>query len=518
MLPLLVVLGSLLVPDPDTWAHLLEHVLTEVLLNTLWLLLGVAMITAIIGSSLAWLTAATEFPGRGFFSWALMLPIAVPGYVMAFVVIGLLDFSGPLQSALRALFGPGFALPSIRGRGGVIAVMSLVLYPYVYLVARNAFLTQGARALEVGQSLGLNRTRGFLKIALPMARPWIAGGVMLVIMETLADFGTVAVFNYNTFTTAIYESWFSLFSLQAALQLSSVLLLLVLLAVLLERYLRAGARYAQRGSQSAPRICLKGWKKWAASGYASIVMLLAFVLPVTQMLIWSVRNFTRDFNARYFEFVGHSLLLASIGALLITSVALLLAYSLRNAPGPLTSASARLATLGYALPGTVLAVGIFVPLAGLSRLLQSGLDAVLGAAAPAVLLQATLATMLLAYLVRFLAVAYTPVDSNMQRVTRNMDDASRSLGVSGRKMLSRVHLPMLRGGLLTAMTLVFVDIMKEMPITLMTRPFGWDTLAVRVFEMTTEGHWERAALPALAIVVAGLVPIMLLVRRTERAA
>lgn len=518
LLPILVVLGSVLVPDPGTWSHLLEHVLAEVLVNTLWLVAGVALITAVLGTSLAWLTAATDFPGRSVFAWALMLPIAVPGYVMAFVVIGLLDFAGPLQSGLRELFGPGASLPSIRGRGGVILVMSLVLYPYVYLVARNAFLTQGARALEVGQSLGLSRGRGFLRIALPMARPWIAGGVMLVVMETLADFGTVSVFNYNTFTTAIYESWFSLFSVQAALQLSSVLVLLVFLTVVLERYLRAGARYAQRGAHDAGRIRLEGWQKWLASAYAALVMLVAFVLPVAQMLIWSVANFNSDFNARYFEFMSHSLLLASLAAILVAAVALLLAYSLRNAPDTFTGACARLATLGYALPGTVLAVGIFVPLAGLSSLVQKGLDAALGAGAPTVLLQATLLTMLLAYLVRFLAVAYTPVDSNMQRVTRNMDDASRSLGVSGTSMLRRVHLPMLRGGLLTAMTLVFVDVMKEMPITLMTRPFGWDTLAVRVFEMTSEGHWERAALPALAIVLVGLVPIMMLVRRTERAA
>ncbi len=517
LLPVLVILGSVFVPEGETWTHLLNNVLGEVLLNTLWLVLGVACITALLGTSLAWLTAVTEFPGRSVFSWALMLPIAVPGYVMAFVVIGLLDYAGPLQSMLRDYFGAGAVLPSVRGRAGVIAVMSLVLYPYVFLIARNAFLTQGARALEAGQSLGLSRRQGFFRIALPMARPWIAGGVMLVVMETLADFGTVSVFNYNTFTTAIYEAWFSLFSVKAALQLSSVLMLLVLGTVVIERSLRADAHYTGRGAQNAPRISLKGWIRWAATCFAGAVLLLAFVLPVTQMLIWGWQNFSADFDARYVAFVSHSLLLAIIAALLITTVALLLAYSLRNAPGRFSSMCARLATLGYALPGTVLAVGIFVPLAGLSSVVQGGLDLLFGDGAPTVLLQATLLTMLLAYLVRFLAVAYTPVDSNMQRVTHSVDEASRSLGVSGGRMLKRVHFPMLRGGLLTAMTLVFVDVMKEMPITLMTRPFGWDTLAVRVFELTSEGHWERAALPALAIVLVGLVPIMIMVRRTERA-
>ncbi len=516
VLPILVVLGSVFVPEQETWRHLLDYVLVEVLVNTLWLVVGVAILAGLLGTSLAWLTAITEFPGRRFFSWALMLPIAMPGYVMAFVVIGLLDYSGPLQISLRALFGEGFELPGIRGRGGVIIVMCLVLYPYVYLIARNAFLTQGARVLEVGQSMGLSRRQGFFRIALPMARPWIAGAVMLVVMETLADFGTVAVFNYNTFTTAIYKSWFSLFSLSAALQLSSVLILLVLTAVLVERRMRANANYTDRGAPGQ-RILLRGWIKWAAFGFASMVMLVAFVVPVGQILIWSWQNFANDFNSRYLEYVSHSVALAALSALIITAAALLLAYAVRNAPGSLTNFCARLGTLGYALPGTVLAVGIFVPLAGLSSIAQTALDAVLGNNAPTILLQSTLLTMLLAYLVRFLAVAYAPVDSNMQRVTQSVDEASQSLGISGARMLRRVHFPILRGGLLTAMTLVFVDVMKEMPITLMTRPFGWDTLAVRVFEMTSEGHWERAALPALAIVLAGLFPIMIMVRRTERA-
>lgn len=517
LLPVVIVFGSILAPEQETLQHLLDFVLAEVLVNTLWLVVGVALIAGLIGTSLAWLTAITEFPGRRFFSWSLMLPIAVPGYVMAFVVIGLLDYAGPLQTCLRSIFGEGFSLPAVRGRAGVIAVMSLVLYPYVYLIARNAFLTQGARVLEVGQSLGLTRKQGFFRLALPMARPWIAAGLMLVVMETLADFGTVAVFNYNTFTTAIYKSWFSLFSLSAALQLSSVLMLLVLTAVLVERRLRAAGHYTG-GGNPGQRIVLAGWKKWAAFAFALGVMLIAFVVPVGQMLVWGLENFSRDFNARYLDYVSRSVTLASVSAVIITAAALLLSYAVRNAPGLFTSTCARLGTLGYALPGTVLAVGIFVPLAGFSSLAQSALDGIFGNAAPTILLQSTLLTMLLAYLVRFLAVAYAPVDSNMQRVTRTIDEASQSLGIAGRRMLKRVHFPILKGGLLTAMTLVFVDVMKEMPITLMTRPFGWDTLAVRVFEMTSEGHWQRAALPALAIVLAGLFPIMMMVRRTEREA
>ncbi len=475
------------------------------------------MFAGLLGTSLAWLTSVTEFPGRRFFTWALMLPIAVPGYVMAFVAVGLFEYAGPVQSSLRDLLGPETGFPEIRGRAGVITVMSLVLYPYVYLIARNAFLTQGVRALEVGQSLGLSRRQGYFRIALPMARPWIAGGVMLVVMETLADFGTVAVFNYHTFTTAIYESWFSLFSIRTALQLSSLLMLLVFVAVGIEKSLRSRARYSGGGAPRALRIPLGPRSRWIATSMAGLVLCVAFVLPMGQMLRWAVQNLGRDLNLRYLEFVSHSLGLAMIAAVLVSAVALLLSYSQRNAPGRFTRGCTRVATLGYAMPGAVLAVGIFVPLSALSNATQATLDALLGGAAPVVALQATLLTMLLAYLVRFLAVAHAPLDSNMQRITPSIDDASHSLGVSGLHMLRRVHFPILRGGLLTAMTLVFVDVMKEMPITLMTRPFGWDTLAVRVFEMTAEGHWDRAALPALAIVVAGLFPVIMMVRSTDHA-
>lgn len=517
LLPLLVILGSLFTPESDIWRHLFEFVLPEVLINTAWLIAGVALVAGLLGTSLAWFTAVTEFPGRRFFTWALMLPIAVPGYVLAFAAVGLLEYAGPVQSLLRDWLGADFRLPDIRGRAGVIIVMSLVLYPYVFLIARNAFLTQGARALETGQSLGLNRRQGFFRIALPMARPWIAAGLMLVVMETLADFGTVSVFNYHTFTTAIYKAWFSLFSVRAALQLSSVLLLLVVLAVMAEKSLRAKARFTGSGAASTTRIQLRPASAWLVCCFAAGVLALAFLVPVAQLLYWAAQNFARDFNARYLGFISHSLSLAVLAAIITSAVALLLSYSLRNAPGVFSRGCAGIATLGYALPGAVLAVGIFVPLAGLSQVLQSGLDAVLGDGAPTVLLQATLLTMLLAYLVRFLAVAFAPVDSNMRRVTRSIDEASHSFGIGGLRMLRSVHFPILKGGLLTAMTLVFVDVMKEMPITLMTRPFGWDTLAVRVFEMTAEGHWDRAALPALAIVLAGLVPIILMVRRTEHA-
>lgn len=515
LIPVAVVLSALVEPDTEAWQHLAAHVLPELLANTAWLVLGVGCGVAVLGVCLAWLTAVCDFPGRRLFSWALLLPLALPTYVLAFVFIGLFDFTGPLQTALREEFGV-VAFPPIRSRGGVILVMTLALYPYVYLIARNAFLTQGRHALEAAQSLGMSRRRAFVQVALPMARPWIAGGVMLAVMETLADFGTVAIFNYDTFTTGIYKAWYGLFSLSAAAQLASLLVLLVFAVLLLEQYLRQRKRYTSQGRGRATRqaIILKGWRRWTATGFCTLILLLAFVVPVVQLLIWAWSVAAEDLDTRYIGFLWHSLMLGGLAAFVTTTVALVLSYAARSARHTATMWLTRIATLGYALPGPVLAVGTFIPIAWFDRLLSDSLSGMFGLQAGQ-FLQGTLLTMLVAYCVRFLAVAFNPVDGNMQRITRSVDEAARGMGISGWRMLTHVHAPILRGGIFTAMLLVFVDVMKEMPITLMTRPFGWDTLAIRIFEMTSEGQWERAALPAVALLIAGLVPIVFLTRLTE---
>lgn len=516
VIPLAVVLSSLLSPEREIWQHLLDNVLPGLLANTFMLVLGVGAGVILLGVSLAWLTAACEFPGRWFFSWALLLPLAVPAYVTAFVFVAWLDFTGPVQTWLRAAFGSSGWFPGIRSGGGVALVMTLALYPYVYLLARNAFLTQGRRALEAAQSLGCSRAQGFFRVALPMARPWIMGGMMLALMETLADFGTMAVFNFDTFTTAIYKTWFGLFSLSGASQLASILILLVFALVLAEQMSRSRLRYTQAGRHSqAERIRLSGWRGILAVLLCSAVLLAAFALPVAQLLIWAASVFAEDFDERYLGFLWRSLLLGGVAALITATAALVLAYAQRRHGDAVTRVTVRIATLGYAVPGPVLAVGIVIPLAWLDNQLISAATTLFDAK-PGLLLQGTLLVMLPAYLTRFLAVGFNPVESALQRVTRNLDEAARSFGVSGLAMLRRVHLPMLRGGLFSAAALVFVDVMKEMPITLMTRPFGWDTLAVRIFEMTSEGEWERAALPAVALVLAGLLPIALLVKQTEK--
>ncbi len=515
-LPLLVLFISLFSQQSDIWQHLYQYVLPELLLNTFWLVLGVAFGSCVLGVLLAWLTVMVDFPGRKFFSWALLLPMALPAYVLAFIAIGLLDFTGPLQTLLRDWFGSSAWFPRIRSRGGVIVVMTLAFYPYVYLLTRNAFLTQGKSALEAAQSLGLTRWQAFYKVALPMARPWIAGGVLLVIMETCADFGTVAAFNYDTFTTAIYKTWYGLFSLPAASQLASILVLIILALLLIEQFSRGRTRFSTSAKQSAsftPQV-LTGKSRWFAFAFCAFIWLIAFLIPVAQLAWWAAQHLA-DLDTRYFSFLWHSLLLAAMTALLVTFCALLLSYANRRHPDPFMRITTRLATLGYALPGAVLAVGFFVPVAWLDNALIATIKNITGIETK-VFLQGTLLIMLTAYLVRFLAVGFNSVDAAMQRITPHIDDAARSLGLTPRSMLARVHLPMLRSGLATAMALVFVDVMKEIPITLMTRPFGWDTLAVRIYSLTSEGQWEQAALPALALVIAGIVPIILLVNYTEK--
>lgn len=514
LVPLLVIAHATISPEADVWAHLARYVLPEVTANTLKLVIGVAILSGIVGTALAWLTSICEFPGRRLFDWALLLPLAIPTYVLAFVAVGFLDYSGPLQSWLRDWTGTSAWVPRIRSTGGVILVLSLALYPYVYLLARTAFLTQGRRALEAAQMLGLGRAAATWKVALPMARPWIAAGIALTCMETLADFGAVSVFNYNTFTTAIYRAWFGMFSVNAALELAGVLLLFVIAAFALERASRAGARFTSSRdvSREAARLQLGPAARWLAFAGAALILSLSFVLPLVQLLIWSVKN-AGDIDSRYWGFIGRSLMLAGSAAVVIVTASLALAYVDRRKPTASMRVLVRLATLGYAIPGTVLAVGIVVPLVLLNNHLQGWLRGWFGDAAPVLLLQGTLLAVLIAYMARFLTVGFNPVESGLQRVTRSIDEVAASLGVVGTDLIRKVHVPLLRTSLATAATLVFVDVMKEMPITLITRPPGWDTLAVRVWEMTSEGEWERAALPAVAIVLVGLIPAAMLTRR-----
>lgn len=513
LIPLSVIVAALGRFDGEIWAFLLEYQLPELLKNTLVLVLGVGAGTALLGTTGAWLTAMYEFPLRRFFFWALMLPLAVPAYVLAFTQIGLFDYGGPLNGFMRERYGYGQFFPEIRNGLGLVLVMSLTFYPYVYLLARNAFSSMGQRALEAGASLGLSPPRAFFKLALPMARPWIAGGVILALMEVLADFGTVSVFGYDTFTTAIYQAWFDFYSLETAKQLAALLVTLVFVLLALEQFGRGSRRFNQPGkAQQHRRKPLRGAAKWLAVVYCGLILSAAFVLPLVQLAFWAYETRNDGFNTALWLNAWHSFAASLAAAVLVAAAALLLALAKRADKSRFAAVAARIATLGYGIPGTVLAVGVFVPVAWFDNILIGHLNLPEGTTA---VFKGTLAVMLAAYLIRFLAVGYAAVEAGLERISPSQAEAARSLGCTGFGVVRRIYLPLLKGALGTAVLMAFVDMMKEMPITLMTRPHDWDTLAVRVYMFTIEGQYANAALPALLIVLTGLVPVVLF-SRTEK--
>ena len=508
LVPILIVLLSWTQPVADIWTHMRQYVLPQVLKNTVILLLMVTLISGIIGTALAWVTSMYRFPGQRFFAWALMLPLAMPAYVLAFVTVGIVDFSGPLQTALRE-FGFTTAIPSVRNVWGAGLVLSLAFYPYVYLLARQAFLSQGRRAIEAGQMLGLSRSKVFFRLALPQALPWVIGGLLLASMETLADFGAVSVFNVDTFTTAIYKAWFGFFSLTTAAQLAALLIGVVFIVVLFEQYwqTKRGNTVTQGSSQ---RFEASKPAKWGMALLCTLVFLIAFLIPFLQLLYWTALNFQQDFDARYIDFVTNSLMIASMTTIFIAFLAIIIAWVKRQYPDKSTKLMTTLANLGYVVPGTVLAVGIFIPIAWLdNQLIAFGITSTQ-------FFSGSVIVMLLALSTRFMTVSFQPVDRQLQRLTVNQEAAAKLLSDSPYQRWRQVMLPVLSPGVLTGLLMGFVEVMKEMPITLMTRRQGWDTLAVRVFEMTSEGMWGRAALPSLLIVLVGLIPVWILLRQSDK--
>ena len=516
--PVAAVVSSLARPRVEIWLHLWRTQLVELVVNTLLLMAGVGTGTLLIGTGLAWLVVHYRFPGRGLFEWALILPLAVPAYVIGFAFMGLFDFAGPFQSALRRGLGQGLRLPEIRSYGGVVLMMTLVFYPYVYLLARVAFREQGIAGLETARTLGRSRLGAFLHVTLPLARPALAAGVALAMMEALADFGTVATFGYRTLTEAVYRVWHGMFDRAAATQLASLLLRFALALMLLERRSRGRARFAEtrgRGPLPSP-VRLVGWQAAAATTICLAVLTLAFLLPVGQLAWWGAgalraRQVAPDFVA----LLGRTCALALATAVVACLLAVLLAYAGRlHATSPVRLAS-QFASMGYALPGAVIAVGVLLSLAWVDHtivpLLERGLGRPLG-----LLLTGSAAGLIVAYLVRFLAVSLQSVEAGLGKISPGLDDAARSLGVGAGGTLRRVHAPLLRGSLLTAIVLVYVETMKEMPATLLLRPLGLNTLAIEIWERTSEAMWQEASVPALTLVIVGLLPVVALVHLTTR--
>ena len=518
-LPVLAVVLGIFQPDREAvWAHLAETVLADYVANSAALALGAGLGAALLGVGAAWIVAMHRFPGRSILEWALLLPLAMPTYVIAYVYTDLLQFSGPVQTGLRETFGwqrGDYWFPDIRSLGGAITVFSLVFYPYVYVLARAAFLERSGSLMEAAKSLGLSPRRAFFRVALPLARPAVVGGVALVVMESLAEFGAVSYFGVPTFTTGIYRAWYAFGSPVAAAQLAATLLGVVALVLLLEKASRGRARF----HETAHRLPILPQLTPVQTSLAWLTCLLplsgGFLLPAALLLNMASRSGDAQLGEKYLTLALNSFTLALIASVLVTALALLLVYAERLHPGRLMATARRTASLGYAVPGTVIAVGALIPLTAMDHALIVAMREHYGVSMGLLLTGSTIA-LVFAYIARFLAVAQHAVESSMARIRPSIDDAARSLGAGRGALLARVHLPMLASGLISAVLLVFVDVMKELPATIVLRPFNFETLATQVYILAADERLTEAATPSLAIVAVGLIPVMLLSRAIRR--
>ena len=503
-----------------TWSHLASTVLPDYVANTLVLCIAVGIGVIVIGVATAWLTAMHDFPGRILFEWALVLPMAMPAYVLAYVYTDFLQFVGPLQSFLRESFGwskADYWFPEVRSLGGAVTMFVFVLYPYVYLLTRTAFIERAGGMLEASRTLGLGPWLGFFRVSLPLARPAVAAGATLALMETLADYGTVSYFGVQTFTTGIYRAWFSLGDRIAAAQLAAALLAFVILVLLIEWRSRGRARFhnttGRRRQPGGHR--LPGWRGWLATAACALPLGIGFLLPAYLLLRLALTDNDTPFGPHFATLARNSLLLAALTAIIAVTLAVLLAYGARLSKGLLAPALNRLVGLGYAVPGSVIAVGVLIPVTRLDHWLAQQWQQWFGDN-PGLLITGGIAALIYAYLVRFLAVALQSVGTSLAKITPSMDDAARSLGLGQGATLRRVHLPILRGSLFTACLLVFVDVMKELPATLVMRPFDFDTLATQAYTLASDERLAEAASVSLAIVAVGLLPLIVLSREISR--
>ncbi len=514
-IPVLTVLSSVLLPSSDVWQHLKTTVLTEYIKNSLLLVVGVSAGTLIIGITTAWLCSVCEFPGRKVFSWLLLLPLAFPPYIIAYTYTGLLDFAGPVQSFMRELFGWGYGdywFPPVRTLGGAITMLSLVLYPYIYLLTRTAFSEQSASFREASHILGIGLSKTFLKVALPLARPAIIAGLTLVAMETLADYGTVHYFGIPTFTTGIFRTWFGLGDRVAATQLASLLLLCVFLVIVIERYSRKSEKYQNlSNAQKKWRYPLSGSKAALAILICSIPVLLGFIIPALQLFSWAIKTAPDIINSSFYVLVFNTIRLALMVAALVVAAATFLAYGKRVSSHFIVLYSVNTSAMGYAIPGIIIAVGVLLPFAWFDNALDSWLENNFGISS-GLLLTGTLAALVFAHVVRFMAIGLNSVDASLAKIHRNVDDAAQLLGHKTFDRFFSVHLPLIRSGVLTAALLVFVEVIKELPATLVLRPFNFNTLAVRTYELASDERLADSACSALLIVAVGILPILILNR------
>jgi iron(III) transport system permease protein len=502
-------------PKENIWPHLLATVLPNSLMQTLALMVGAGILTLVTGAGTAWLVTMYRFPGRALADRLLVIPLAMPTYIVAYCYVELLDFSGPVQSGLRALFGwqsaRNYWFPEIRSLYGAIFVMSSVLYPYVYLSARASFVQQSVCALEVARTLGRTPLATLWSVALPLARPALAAGLALVLMECLNDLGAVQYLGVQTLSQSIYATWLQRSNLGGAAQIATVMLLLIFVLLTMERWARGGAKvhHTTGRYRSIPFQDLTGWRGLVAGAFAMLPFVVGFLLPFLQLARNAVVYADAGLERGFFSAAKNSLVLAAISAGVAVLLALIIGYAKRIDPNQFTRLAARVSGLGYAIPGTVLALGLLIPLATFDNMIDAFFRSTIGIST-GLLISGSMLALVLAYAVRFLAVALGSIESGLERISPNLDAAARALGETSFSALRRVHLPLLLPALGAAGLLVFVDSMKELPATLLLRPFNFETLATHVYSFAALEQFEEAALGALAIVVSGLVPVLLL--------
>ncbi len=519
-IPLFVVLGSVLFPEKQIWAHLYDTVLFDYVGNSLSLVIGVGVISLLLGVIPAWLVTMYRFPLSKQLEWALLLPMAMPAYIIAYSYTGVLDVAGPIQTSLREIMDwqyRDYWFPEVRSLGGAITMLSLVLYPYIYLLARAAFIEQSVCVLEVSRTLGCNAVDAFRRVALPLARPAIMVGLSLVVMETLADYGTVQYFGVSVFTTGIFRTWFGLGNSLAAAQLSALLLVFVVMFLYLEKRSRRQARFHHTSSRYSALMQkqLHGGKALIALVLCAAPLTLGFIIPVMFLCDWALETYLVVLDKDFYLLLFHSLLLAFVTALLAMLLALFMAYSNRNDGSLINRFLVRFVSMGYAIPGTVIAVGVLIPFAWFDNTLDAFLRQHFNISS-GLLISGTVITLVFAYLTRFLAVSINTVEAALVKIKPEMDEVAKIAGLRPVSILKRIHMPMMRGSLLTALLLVFIDVLKELPATLILRPFNFNTLAVRTYELANEERLADAAVPALAIVLAGIIPVIMISNSISR--
>jgi len=518
--PVVAVFAYVAAPTSGLWRHLAETLLLEYVGNTALLAVGVGCATIVLGTGCAWLVVMCEFPGRRLLDWTLVLPLAMPTYVLAYAYTDVLQFTGPVQSLIRELTGWGWQdywFPNIHSVGGAVFVLSMALYPYVYVLARAAFLDQSVCALEVSRTLGCSPWSAFRRVALPLARPAIATGAGFVLMETLADFGAVKYFEVATFTTGIYRAWFAYGSPAAAAQLASLLLLAVFAVLLLERWSRGKRQYAHTSARyrELRAMPLHGARAAMATLVCTLPLAFGFAIPAIALVAMATHSGEPIALSRLAQLIVNTIEIGALASLLAVGAGLLAVYALKRDGRPLCHGLMRVALLGYATPGVVIGVGILITIGTFDAAIDATARA-LFSVSTGLVLAGTIAAVLYGCTVRFFAVAFSPLDAGLARIKRSLEDVARTLGIGPGGILARIHLPLMRGSVLSALLLVFVEVLKELPATMILRPFNFDTLAVEAFQLATTERLDAAAVPALIIVAVGLIPVLVLCRTIRR--